>query len=93
MMLGTLAADREGFYSASTRAVHPSGEFAQPMRRRCSSGWHERRVLWESYGRTPHGEAVAGVDVRIERGEVLAFVGPNGAGTSITWPKVDRLTF
>jgi hypothetical protein len=47
-------------------------------------------LLGESDGRTPHEETVAGVDLRIERGRCSPFVGPNGAGTSIAWPKVEQ---
>jgi ABC-2 type transport system ATP-binding protein len=41
----------------------------------------EVRGLTKSYGNVA---AVAGVDLRIERGEVFALLGPNGAGKSTT---------
>ena len=35
----------------------------------------------KKYGDT---EAVAGIDLSIERGEIFSFLGPNGAGKSTT---------
>ncbi len=39
--------------------------------------WLEVRDAWKRYGRVP---AVAGVSLRLPRGEVRALIGPNGAG-------------
>ena len=39
------------------------------------------RGLRKSYGQF---EAVAGVDLEIEPGEIFAFLGPNGAGKTTT---------
>jgi ABC-type multidrug transport system ATPase subunit len=41
--------------------------------------WIEMREVWKSYGRR---EAVRGVSLAIERGEILGLLGPNGAGKS-----------
>ncbi|MDT4919503.1 MAG: type transport system ATP-binding protein, partial [Pseudonocardiales bacterium] len=41
----------------------------------------EVRGLTKAYGNVA---AVAGVDLRIDRGEVFALLGPNGAGKSTT---------
>src|SRR6516162_5057677 len=43
---------------------------------------HDLRRTFEA--RTGPVEAVAGVDLRVDRGEVFGFLGPNGAGKTTT---------
>src|SRR5450631_1971540 len=52
----------------------------------CGNGWAKEAMGRPTYDESAIGEvrAVAGVDLRIGRGEVFAMLGPNGAGKTST---------
>ncbi len=56
---------------------HPSGASDRPMRAAADVPAIETIALAKRYRRTP---ALAGLTMRVERGEVFGFLGPNGAG-------------
>ena len=49
----------------------------------------EVRGLWKAYGKV---QALAGVDLIVERGQMVGFLGPNGAGKTTTMRGIIGLT-
>jgi hypothetical protein len=90
LMESLVAAEREGFYSATTRAVHLPGSSPNICGAAVRVGGRERRVaVGEWRTNTPRSDRGGCRLAHRTRGGARLFVGPNGAGTSITWPKVE----
>jgi phospholipid/cholesterol/gamma-HCH transport system ATP-binding protein len=65
----------------SSRSTAATGDGAPPV--------VEFREVWKRYGVR---EILAGVDLRIRRGEVLCILGPSGTGKSVTLRHINGLT-
>ena len=57
---------------------------ALPVRRRRAAAVEAEGLVKTYRGRSGTVEAVRGVDLRVEHGEIFGFLGPNGAGKSTT---------